>query len=223
MKMRSKKRIIIAVILIAAAVLMLLNGLGVIDARGVSAWNIGISVICLAWLMLELSDRRYFAVVLPIAFIFMAFEESISAMCGLGGRDIISNWLLLLVAVLLEIGIWLLGSGTKERKHNDHKAVKGKNTYYVDAADISNYNIMNDLGASVVFIENADAYRGGGVLNVVNKLGSMTIYVPAGWGIDVDIVNNMGSTDIPQGLSEGEPKLKISGRNEYGSISILTR
>lgn len=218
--MRSRKSVIVAIILIAAAVLMILNGIGVVQGDGVELWRIGLGACILAWLMWVLSDKKFNEIFLPLAFLFMLFEPNIARLFDLKGDNIISNWVLLLAALLLQIGFGMLMPGVRNKNDGTVKASKGKSTFFVDAAELGEYSVANDFGAASIFIENTDAYRGNGVLRINNKLGSMQINVPASWGVSVNVVNNMGTVNVPTDLSVGEPKFEIIGENELGTVTI---
>ena len=74
--MKSKKTIITALILIAAAILMILNGVGVAFGSGIELWRIALGAALLAWLVWVISDKKYHEVFLPLALMFMVFESS---------------------------------------------------------------------------------------------------------------------------------------------------
>ena len=63
--MKSKKTIITALILIAAAILMILNGVGVAFGSGIELWRIALGAALLAWLVWVISDKKYHEVFLP--------------------------------------------------------------------------------------------------------------------------------------------------------------
>ena len=76
--MKSKKTIITALILIAAAILMILNGVGVAFGSGIELWRIALGAALLAWLVWVISDKKYYEVFLPLALMFMVFERNIA-------------------------------------------------------------------------------------------------------------------------------------------------
>lgn len=218
--MKSKKTIITALILIAAAILMILNGVGVAFGSGIELWRIALGAALLAWLVWVISDKKYHEVFLPLALMFMVFERNIALLFDAKTDNLISNWVLIVAALLLQIGFQMLLPGVRKTDHSDVRSSKGKSTFFVDAASLGDYSVVNDLGAASVFIENAEAYRGGGVLNIRNKLGSMQISVPAAWGVTVDVANNMGTVNLPADLAMGEPKFLITGTNDFGTVTV---
>ncbi len=226
---------------ILVAVAIVLDALGVfapfISAFGeISIWAIigGLLLLCFALSQLFSGNIGNFFV--PIALIFMIFEKNLAYYFHIGDENgnIINNWLLLLVAVLLGIGFSILFSGVRRRKRRhahgrewsigDNVKVKasiGSSVRYIDCDGFKYEEIENDLGSCTVFFENVDKYESGGVLCVDNNLGSTVITVPEGWNVIPKIENSLGSVIAPKPNLDG-PILTITGENNLGSICIKT-
>lgn len=224
---------------ILVAVLIVLDALGVfapfVSAFGeISIWAIvgGLLLLCFAISQLFSGNIGNFFV--PIALIFMIFEKNIAHYFCIGDEsgNIINNWLLLLVAVLLGIGFSILFSGIRRRKRRRKSGCEwsysngvkirssiGSSVRYIDCDGFKYEEIENDLGSCTVFFENVEKYEGGGVLSVENNLGSTVIYVPEEWHVVVRIVHNLGGVAIPKDNGNG-PVLTITGENNLGSVEI---
>lgn len=226
---------------ILVAVALVLDALGVlapfISAFGeISIWAIigGVALLCFAISQLISGNIGNFFV--PLALIFMIFEKNLAFYFQIGdeNQNIINNWLLLLVAVLLGIGFSILFSGVKRRKRRhahgrewsigDNVKIKaniGSSVRYIDCDGFKYEEIENDLGSCTVFFENVDKYESGGVLCVDNSLGSIVITVPEGWNVISRIDNSLGSVIVPKPNFDG-PILTITGENNLGSVCIKT-
>jgi hypothetical protein len=226
---------------ILVAVAIVLDALGVfapfVSAFGeISIWAIigGALLLCFAISQLILGNIGNFFV--PIAVIFMIFEENIAHYFGIGDEsgNIINNWLLLLVAVMLGIGFSILFSGIRRRKRRRKSGCEwsygngvkirssiGSSVRYIDCEGFKYEEIENDLGACTIFFENVDKYESGGVLSVENNLGSTVITVPEEWHVVVRIENNLGGVVTPKDNGNG-PVLTITGENNLGSVTVKT-
>ena len=229
---------------IFAAVVIVLDAVGVfapfVSAFGeISIWAIigGVLLLCFAFSQLVSGNIGNFF--FPLALIFMIFEKNVAHYFNIGDENgnIINNWLLCLVAILLGIGFSILLSGIK-RKHRHREVGRewhfgdegdgikikgnvGSTVKYIDCDGFKYEEIENNLGSCTVFFENVDKYDGGGVLSVDNNLGSMLINVPEGWNVISEIDNNLGSLTLPKPNTNG-PTLTVIGDNNLGSIVIKT-
>ena len=77
-----------------------------------------------------------------------------------------------------------------------------------------------DVKTEKVILENIDKYEGGGVLEIENNLGSMTINVPSSWKVDMEIENSLGGSSKPSGENANGPTLRIRGENNLGGVSV---
>jgi len=71
-----------------------------------------------------------------------------------------------------------------------------------------------------VFFENTDKYEGGGVLEIENNLGAMTINVPSSWHIIMQIDNSLGASSRPSEDNPDGPVITIKGENNLGSVAV---
>ena len=60
------------------------------------------------------------------------------------------------------------------------------------------------------------------MLNVVNELGNVEIYVPKDWYISCDIINKLGNVDVEKiNVSPNSKKsLIIKGHNKLGNVEV---
>ena len=222
---------------IIAAVVLVLDALGIfapfVGVFGeISIWALigGFALLCFAISQLLSGNIGNFF--LPLALIFMIFEKNIAHYFEIGDENgnIINNWLILLVAVMLGVGFSILFSGIKRRRRHRENGYKwhiddsikgnvGSSVKYIDCEGFKYEDIENNLGSCTVFFENTDKYEGGGVLSVDNNLGSVVITVPEEWNVISKIDNNLGSLTVPKPNANG-PTLTVIGDNNLGSVTI---
>ena len=218
--------------LILVAVVLILDAVGVLTplvsvVGEITIFEIVAGLFLVALIIERLIHRKISSIFFLLAFLFMLFEENIAHLCKLEDENIINNWLVLLIAMLLSIGFSILFS-SKKKSHgfsleiNGHRAESSfsASTVYVDCKDFTPSSIENNLGACSVYFDNAESYSGGMTLNVENNLGSMIVNVPSDWIIRSDIENNLGSTSIPKNEDKSGPILNIHGENNLGSLTV---
>lgn len=236
-------KIFFGLALIAIAVLLILNALGVLAPISsmfgeITFWQIfgGVALLCLTVATLISGDIGN-AVIL-LGFIFMIFERNIAYVFYKGGNDdIINNWLLLGCTVLLAAGLSLLRpkkwkKSKKIKTEKDNVTIEfntnemGSSEIFVDGAEFgtkfTEQNVHNRLGSLEVRFVNADRYEGGGTLNVTNKLGTTEIYVPKSWKVRSSIDLSLG--DVEDGCDENPegdaPVINVVITNKLGSVEI---
>ena len=213
------------------AVLIILDVVGVIPTLLGAVGEVSIFALILGLLLLTYALERLFrgrisAIFFPLAFIFMLFEKNVAVLCGLEDANIVNNWLVLLIALLLHVGVAiLLPSRNWSRGRRKHTVSREENllsssTIYVNCDGFTPNTVGNKLGECIVHFQNVDQYKGGQTLTVSNSLGSMTINVPVTWTLVTDVDNNMGSIDTPMYSDNGGPILYIKGENNLGNLEI---
>lgn len=230
---------VIAVICIALAVFGLAEATGLLApvesiVGELSIWRFAIALFFLVLAVRFIVKRDVFGVSWTLSLLFIMLEPNIAYLCGVESGNLINNGTLLICALLIGFGLklllpkrrgkWVLfhreGGGHFEDHDGHHENSLGSRTMYIDCATFTVQNVENNLGATVIRFENADAYIGGGLLHIENNLGATTIHVPSGWQLDCQIENNLGSV-LNRTNGEGKgPSLMITGENNLGSVVI---
>ena len=218
--------------LVSLAVVLILNALGIPAplsevAGGITLLQVVLGLFLVFFAVARLVKGRLAEFVFPLSLVFMLFERNIATLMGREDPNIINNWLLLGCVVLISIGLSLL---LPKRKDNDTTVIGrgdsgspkgGSSIRYIDCTDFEKNHVENNLGSCTIHFENADAYRGGGILHIENNLGNVTVYVPSAWRVDVQIDNSLGSISTPSLQNQEGPLLVIQGDNNLGKVSIL--
>ena len=214
------------------AVALILNALGVLaeiisPLGDVSIIAIIGGLLLFAFVLERLIRGKIEDIFVPLSLIFMIFEKNVAYMLGREDSDIINNWLLFGCACLMQLGFSILfsGVGRKRRKKKGERFLgssrgMGASVKYINCDGFKHEEIENDLGSYTVYFENAEKYQGGGVIEIDNNLGSMTINVPSGWHIVMDVDNSLGSTSAPAGDCTDGPTITITGDNSLGSVTV---
>ena len=224
--------------LICTAVLLIFNSLGIsvgyLDGGGLPVVRIVLGVLCAAWLITEIVKLRFARIFFPLAFILLLFEGELASMLHVPGKDIYSSWTILLCAALLTAGVSLLTHGRndgtlnvefsdKTAEHDDGGDITchlSSVTKYIDCTNFTKKQINCDKGSVEIFFENTDRYTGGGELVIANNMGSVEIHIPEDWYTVGDIINSLGSVELPRMTEKSVKPLRISGANNVGSVEI---
>ena len=222
---------------------------GYLDGGGLPVVRIVLGVLCAAWLITEIVKLRFARIFVPLAFILLLFEGELASMLHVPGKDIYSSWTILLCAALLTAGVSLLTHGrnrhfkigkddgtlnvefsdkTEERdnetaEHDDGGDITchlSSVTKYIDCTNFTKKQINCDKGSVEIFFENTDRYTGGGELVIANNMGSVEIHIPEDWYTVGDIINSLGSVELPRMTEKSVKPLRISGANNVGSVEI---
>ena len=215
------------IIFIIAAVLIVLDALNVLP--DIPIMKILFATVFTAWGIVSLIKLRFSQVFFPLAFAFMILESEIAPFIG-QSADFISNWLVLLVALLLTIGFSLIFT-KKVHKHSFSESVdnsevsKTVNTFgegvkYVDCASFTKVNVSNSFGEYHVRFQNVELYDGGATVNVSNSFGETNIYVPSHWTVRFKVHPTLGAANCPMNIVENGPELAITGATSFGEVNV---
>ena len=214
-------------VLILTAVILVMDGLGVSFGSTVTVWHIIAGILAVAWLICEIVKFRFTNVFFPLAFLFIIFEGTIAAAIGRPGENLISNWIVLLAALLLTIAFKFISRpkhvvsvNGKQYSIGDGGKI-GSQTVYLDGSDLSGAVITEHLGTTKVYISNKEAYTGGGRITVRENLGSVTIFVPSEWKVVSRSTDNLGRVFIPARDKEGDIPLELEVLDNIGSVSVV--
>lgn len=220
--------------LILAAALLILNAVGVITPLvsiigEVTVFEIICGLIIIAMIFERIIHGKFYSIFFLLAFLFMLFEENVAHICHLENENIINNWLLLLIALLLTAGFAILfPSPKRSKKHRMTSGICSSSTenslsaatIYVDCKNFTPSRIENSLGSCSIYFEDVESYESGKTLYVENNLGAMSVNVPEGWIVKTDIDTNLGGTSIDCDGPECGPILYIKGENNLGALSV---
>ena len=226
------------VALILLAVLLVLDAFHVFAPLeavlgNISLWRLVLG-ICLLFVVVKFLCRaRFAAIFVPLALIFMLFEENISVLCGAVTPNLVNNWTLLLVAILLSAGVHVLTSAFRKRRKTNaiidaafseggHKAggSLGRHTVYIDSESLAPNFVESSFGACEIHFQNVENYHGGGTLRVELDFGRMEIFVPRAWKVMLCVEQSFSSVDQREPPADGLT-LKIIGEVNFSSLCII--
>ena len=224
-------RIFLGLSLVLIAVALILEATGILASimsplGEVSVLAVIGGIVLLVYAISRVVKLKIAEIFVPLALIFMLFEGNIAFALGREDKNIINNWLLLGCAILLWIGIAIIMSVFKRKKERKDKIIvnghgsMGASVRYINCDEFTFERIENDLGSYTVYFDNTDKYTGGGVLEIYNNIGAITVNVPSGWNVVMKIDNSLAHSSGPDNNNPNGPSLTLIGDNNLGNISV---
>ena len=226
-KWRSKP-IFWGMVLILAALLLILDGMGIDFGAGLSTWRIIAGVLLLGWLVCEIVRLKFADIFFPLAFLFIVFREPLANLLDLNEENLPEIWIIIVAAALLTTGFHILFDRKKTVKINGQEVHTdavgsgrvGKETLYADAKNLSGYTISNHLGAVEFFLSNKEEYPGSGVITICDNLGLVTLHLPNDWNVVTQCSDNLGTISVPEHTSGGEKSITLDVHDNLGRIEV---
>lgn len=219
---KSKNSIFWGIVLVAAAVLLILQGAGVNLGYNISVWRIILGAFCLAMLIDRLIRLRFTEIVFPLAFLFLIFEAPIAHAVGrpADDLDLINNWIVIIAALLLTIGLKAI---IPERGGHRSFDKVSSSTMYLDGGDLSSVKIHDHMGSVQVFVTNKNLYQGGGHISICDNMGTVKLHIPREWNAVVDIHDNMGRINVPEQPDNRvyDYSVKIEAFDNMGTVDVI--
>ena len=212
-------------VLVLAAVVLILDGIGISFGYGITPWRIILGVLLLAWLISVIVRLQFADTVIPLALIFLVFEAPLAQALGRTGEKLIPTWTVIIAAVLLTIALNILFKPSHTISINggpgeDTKTIGSKNLS-LDGRTLDGTVIRDHLGSIQIRIKNKRDYIGGGVVTVTDNLGKVVIHLPTEWDLITQTGDNVGNIDIPSHTGNGTKTLTLVLNDNMGSIQVL--
>lgn len=211
------------IVLILTAVVLILDGIGYELGYGIKPWRIILGVVLTAWLISNIVKRHFADIFFPLAFMFIVFEKPIAHAIGRADNDLnlISNWVVLLAALLLTIGFGKIFKKSSIVSINGEPTKIGSSTLYFDASNLSNASVQDNLGSVQVYITNRDAYVGGGIIKISDNLGKVTVHLPKDWDVVTQVSDNLGKVHVPEKDISGGKSITLYVTDNLGNVSVV--
>ena len=155
--------------LILLAVFLLLDAFGIIFplesvVGEISIFRAILGLGLLSIIISRLLKLKLEEIFIPAALFFILFESNISILCGAETPDLVNNWSLIVIAILLSIGVGILRSSFKlcVRVNDNEKPSRkgggnlGHSSVYINGDDFTSYDVKNNLGSCEVHFENPE-------------------------------------------------------------------
>ena len=235
----SKKRksaVFFGVLLILAGVLFIVEALDVFsfEVLGLTPLRIFLAIVSLAmigWCVFHCPS------LIPVfsGALYCSAEPAIASLIGREDPDILNNWLVMGVALMLSVGFalifksekfpfskenWNEGAGNKFSKENWNEGA-GDKTFYIDSRDLGEYSYTDTIGNVNIYFSNKEEYKGGGTVSVSDAVGNVVFHVPAEWLADIRCSDHLGSLDCPEQSGNYDKTVRLVATDIVGNVVVV--
>ena len=97
----------------------------------------------------------------------------------------------------------------------------GSGTRYINSENFTYDKLDCSFGSASVYFDNATILEGDATFEVELSFGSVTLYVPSNWRVEIDVDNAFGSVSHPRNVNEKDRTLYVKGDVAFGSLKIV--
>ncbi len=216
------KNMLVGVTLIVVSIILILSSANVIPPLNILAGEISwitavICILLILYVVKMLLSGSIAGIFVSLAFIFMLLEKNIAISLGMEGNNMMNNWVLLLCAILLEIGFSILLKPKKAQYQNRFSSA----VVYVDLLDSKAKRFSNKFGDLTIRFENVEQLTGESRIYLDSKYGNVEIEVPSNIYYICMLENKFGYVSMQKNnADESAPKLIIEGKSRFGAAAI---
>lgn len=231
--------VITGLLLIAFAVMLLLNKMGLFTEFPVMKYTMKLILTAAMLYIMVFSGflkKNFLGVTVPLGIIACLFSDWL-------GTSMVSPFIIILVSVLIGIGLSLVfgfgkqssvrhyfggkyTSSTKEYSDVDGtfsiENSLAERTAYMSVNDLRYGEIENGLGSLTVYLNGTTLDSEGATIDIDNGLGRLQLYVPKEFRVVQNIDNGLGSVNThgTSSTDANSPLLKLDIDNGLGTVDI---
>jgi len=225
--MKANKIVWGIILLLAAIALLLIAFVPQLDLLGIATWKWFVGALLLFWLLKNLlfgwDLSEHLSVFLQFGLLAILFESDIARLSGMEKTDIYNNWLIMGAAILLTIAVRLIFRKKHKDGSNSRTFTARESVVYLDYSSEHSHTVRNRVGETTIFCQNTDVANSPNLsLRIVNKVGSVTVHIPADCIADVAISNRVGQVNVRDNNGAIGKVITITGINRVGEISIVS-
>ncbi|MBE6529690.1 MAG: hypothetical protein E7680_03685 [Ruminococcaceae bacterium] len=215
------------IVLVIAAIVLILDGAGVLDklGYGINVWRIVGGVLLFAWLVYMLVRRQFADVFIPLGLLFLVFEGPIAQAAGRTDGKLLPTWIVIVATILLTVGFSIILKPTHTvsvngKQYDSNPGKVGNKVLYLEADKLDGTVIHDHLGTVQIYVKNSSAYSSGAVVTITNNMGKVVLHLPDDWDVVTQSGDNIGVIDIPAHTGSGEKNITLVVRDNLGNIEV---
>lgn len=231
--MRRGKSIFWGVVLLLAAAAILLGRLGYL--KGIGFWTVLFSACLISFLVKGIIRRKIGTILFSLAFLIILNDELLHL-------EAITPWPILGAALLGTIGLKMLfpklgvhrggclvriedvssiSECNQEGESFSYSNAFGESVKYISGV-VSQVDIENAFGTTQVYFTEALLGYGTAHVNVDSAFGSVVLYVPQTWLVELDTQNVFASSGQKgKSFPDGKNILRVDGNVFCGSVEVV--
>lgn len=222
-----KRKILWGLYFIAAAVAVLLNGLGIFGE--INSVKLITTMLLIPVFISGIISVSFVRLVFPVALGLIIYRTEL-------GIDF-SAWPILAAALLLTVGLWLIfpkkykfkGKGVEYKiineKDGDKVTINSRfngTVRYIDSNNFTFASVDGSFSGIKIFFDKAVLNPEGGVINVNLNFSGLELYVPRTWNVIDNIDCSLGGVSKTGECidSVNAPVLTLCGKVNFSGVTI---
>ncbi|WP_338209104.1 LiaF transmembrane domain-containing protein [Lactiplantibacillus paraxiangfangensis] len=226
-----------ATFLIVSAVVLVTSQLGLLTVH-IGFWGILFTIVLVAALISSLRYLNMAGAVFALAFLAILYARPL-------GITQLVPWTILGAALLLSIGLsliirpryfkpknWEYSMDWKKHHHRDSRGtisnanVKidlsfGNSIRYVHTDQFKTANINVSMAGAKIYFDDVELAGPTAVINLDLSLGSIELYVPSTWQLQMNVTNSMGHIETVGQPTNVGPVVYVDGNLSLGELKIV--
>lgn len=230
-----KRNIFWGLIFLLIAACILFEKLGYFP--GINVFKLILSAGLLAILIESIPKLNFAGILFPLAFLAILFDEVLHI-------ENLTPWPVLGIALFGSIGLSLIfphkNKSSKTGLDNDYYSfsetttqeytnhIKGVVSFnsavkYINSTNFEHGDFKSSFGSLKLYFDQAGLNNNTATLQVDISFGTITLYVPRDWNIQVNVKTSFGSVDEKgsRAFLENAPILYVNGNVSFGSLEII--
>ena len=119
--------------------------------------------------------------------------------------------------------IWSSGRYWKDRglSTKEGEIAFGTGTRYIHSDNFTYDKVECAFGSASIYFDNATILGESATFEVDLSFGSVTLYIPSNWRVEIEVDNAFSSVSNPRNVNEKDKVLYLRGEVAFGSLKIV--
>jgi len=119
--------------------------------------------------------------------------------------------------------IWSSGRYWKDRglSTKEGEIAFGTGTRYIHSDNFTYDKVECAFGSASIYFDNATILGDSATFEVDLSFGSVTLYIPSNWRVEIEVDNAFSSVSNPRNVNEKDKVLYLRGEVAFGSLKIV--
>lgn len=231
-----KEKIFWGMFFIVAAIFVIVSRLGILP--DVNLFSLFFTILLAAVFIKSIFTLEFTGIFFSLAFLGIIYDEEL-------GITAITPWTILVAALFLSIGFYMIFKGRKHRfaTYEHHNIAEedfatfneedgsqfsfgtnfGGSIKYVNSEDFQAANLDCSFGAMKIYFDNAKIQRGNAVVNINAAFCGVELFVPKEWVVVNNMKVSLAGVDEKNQKNNigGGPTLTLNGSISFAGVTII--
>ena len=218
------KKTLIGILFLGLAALVLFQGQFGFPYLNINIWTLAV-IAGFAYFSIENFLKRNMAAGFIFGYIALVIANSHYHFLQISSGTLFAASVLACIGLSLILKpktIWPSSRFWKEKalSTKEGEIAFGTGTRYIHSENFTYEKIDCSFGSASVYFDNATIEGDSATFEVDLSFGSVMLYVPSDWRVELDVDNAFGSVYNPRNVNEKRKTLYVKGNVAFGSLKI---